>query len=111
MSRSNSKGVMTGSAEEGAGSIEWEIWPKAMLVQKRDPNAAVVNWAPEYLCKLKLASLLIDPELKAHNSDELLALCKIANECLLAKDHKPLSVRKVDFCRLRMKTLQTLCNI
>jgi hypothetical protein len=25
MSRPNSKGVMTGSAEEGAGPIEWEI--------------------------------------------------------------------------------------
>jgi hypothetical protein len=65
---------MTGSAEEGAGPIEREIRPGGMLVQKQDPNAAVVNWAPECLCKPKLASLLVDLDLKAHNSDELLAL-------------------------------------
>jgi hypothetical protein len=81
------------------------------LVQKRDPNVAVMNWAPEYLYEPKLASLLVNPELKAHNYEELLALCKIANEWLSAKDHKRLSMQKVDFCRLHMKTLQTLCNI
>jgi hypothetical protein len=62
MSWPNSKGVMTGSVEEGVGLIEWEIRPGGMLVQKWDPNAVVVNWAPEYLCEPKLASLLVDPE-------------------------------------------------
>ncbi|KAG0561452.1 hypothetical protein KC19_9G065700 [Ceratodon purpureus] len=56
---------------------------------------SLVNWASEYLCEPKLASLLVDPELKAHNSEELLALCKIANECLSNKDHKRPSMRKV----------------
>jgi serine/threonine protein kinase len=56
---------------------------------------SLVSWASEYLCEPKLASLLVDPELKAHNSEELLALCTIANECLSAKDHKRPSMRKV----------------
>lgn len=55
----------------------------------------VVDWASEFLCEPKLAPRLVDPELTAHNSEELLALCKIANLCLSSKGYKGPSMRKV----------------
>lgn len=51
MNRSNSKGVLTGSAEE-APEIDWEMRPGGMLVQKRDPDAAIATGP---LIKLKVS--------------------------------------------------------
>ena len=56
---------------------------------------SLVDWASDYLSEPKLAPRLVDPELKAHNSEELLSLCKIANLCLSNKDHKRPCMRKV----------------
>lgn len=55
----------------------------------------LVDSASGLLTEPKLASRLVDPKLKAHNSEELLALCKIASECLSNKDYKRPSMRKV----------------
>lgn len=43
MNRTNSKGAMPGSSEEPADPIEWEMRPGGMLVQKRDPDAAIAT--------------------------------------------------------------------
>ncbi|KAG0578548.1 hypothetical protein KC19_4G032000 [Ceratodon purpureus] len=65
MSRPNSKGVMTGSAEEAAEPIEWEMRPGGMLVQKRDPDAAVATGP---LIKIKVSHGLFghDVSVPAH---------------------------------------------
>ena len=65
MSRPNSKGVLTGSAEEAAEPIEWEMRPGGMLVQKRDPDAAVATGP---LIKIKVSHGLFghDVSVSAH---------------------------------------------
>ncbi|XP_024399969.1 protein MALE DISCOVERER 2 [Physcomitrium patens] len=58
-------------------------------------GSTLVDWASPYLADSNLVEQLLDPELKAHNSDELLALCKIVNLCLSNKGYKRPSMRKV----------------
>lgn len=65
MSRPNAKGVMTGSAQEAAEPIDWEMRPGGMLVQKRDPDAAVATGP---LIKIKVSHGLFghDVSVSAH---------------------------------------------
>ncbi|XP_024379737.1 protein MALE DISCOVERER 2 [Physcomitrium patens] len=55
----------------------------------------LVNWAERYLSDPKLMLHLVDPELKLHNAQELVALCKIVQMCLSDKGYKRPSMRKV----------------
>lgn len=43
MFRTNSKGPISGSAEERSDSIDWELRPGGMLVQRRDDGAAAAG--------------------------------------------------------------------
>lgn len=65
MSRPNSKGVLTGSAEDSGEPIDWEMRPGGMLVQKRDPDAAVATGP---LIKIKVSHGLFghDVSVPAH---------------------------------------------
>ena len=58
-------------------------------------RGSLVNWAHQYLHDPKLMALMVDPELKAHNGEELAALCQIAALCLSSKEHNRPSMRKV----------------
>lgn len=60
-----------------------------------EPGGNLVDWAAEFLNDPKQARHLVDPSLKSHNADELLALCKIVNICLSNKGYKRPSMRKV----------------
>lgn len=67
MNQPNSKGLMTGSAEESTEPIEWEMRPGGMLVQKRDPDAAVATGP---LVKIKVSHGLFghDVSVPAHST-------------------------------------------
>jgi len=56
---------MTGSAQEAAEPIEWEMRPGGMLVQKRDPDAAIATGP---LIKIKVSHGLFghDVSVSAH---------------------------------------------
>lgn len=66
MNRPNSKAAAAGgSAEDSAEPIEWEMRPGGMLVQKRDPDAAVATGP---LIKIKVSHGLFghDVSVSAH---------------------------------------------
>jgi serine/threonine protein kinase len=51
-----------------------------------EQGASIVDWAAEYLGDPKMMWYMVDPSLKSHNHDELVALCKVVNMCLV---HSP----------------------
>ena len=54
-----------------------------------EQGASIVDWAAEYLGDPKMMWYTVDPALKSHNHDELVALCKIVNMCLAADSQRP----------------------
>lgn len=63
-------------------------------VPHSDLHGSLVDWASEYLNDPKMVWYIVDPSLKSHKHDDLVALCKIVSSCLAARNRRP-SMRRV----------------
>ncbi|XP_024368447.1 protein MALE DISCOVERER 1 [Physcomitrium patens] len=63
-------------------------------VQHSELTGNLVDWANEYLSDSKMVWYMVDPSLKSYNHDDLVALCKIIQLCLLSRNRRP-SMRKI----------------
>ncbi|KAL3682918.1 hypothetical protein R1sor_000940 [Riccia sorocarpa] len=60
-----------------------------------DTEGSLIDWAKEYLNDPKMMWCMVDPSLKSHNNEELVALCEIARACIQPKASRRPTMKEV----------------
>lgn len=62
------KGALSGSSDNAGGSVDWELRPGGMLVQKRDPNVAAALAGPMIKVKVSYGLSFHEVSIAAHST-------------------------------------------